>query len=52
MKVASSLSYSVDIHVVGVFKGVHTLDRYYFIWETISCVEKCCFLRGSVSEFR
>ena len=32
IKVASSLTYSLNI-LVRVFKGVHTLARYYFIWE-------------------
>ena len=37
IKVASFL----DIHVVGVFKGVHTLARYYLIWETIPIINSC-----------
>ena len=47
IKVASSMSYKLDILVVGAFKGIHTLARYYLIWEIIpimnnSGVEKFC----------
>ena len=42
IKVASSLTYSLYILVVGVFKGVHTLAHYYFLWETISIVNNSC----------
>ena len=58
MKIASSLYYSFYILiVVGVFKGVHTLASYYFVWETIPivnnfCIEKIWSLSISVSEFR
>ena len=33
IKVASSLTYNLDILFVRVFKGVHALSRYYLIWE-------------------